>query len=203
MSRRTAVVAAAGALSGAFGAYAHHTEVLRPLAHVLGPWLLLAAVAAARQPARRAMVDCVAGLLAAVVVFYVGKDVIYGIRYPGSPFAVNSTVLVLWCGLAVVGGIALGSAFHRIGSTGWPGAASTAAAIGLLVADGVREIGHRNESPVLLVFAVLAVSAVGLLAARGARQLALTAVLVLPMTAVGYVIVTAPDLLEDVASRIT
>ncbi|WP_232665384.1 DUF6518 family protein [Pseudonocardia sp. TRM90224] len=202
MTRRTAVFAVVGALSGAFGAYAHHNELLRPLAHVLGPWLLVAVVAAARQPARRAMVDCVVSLLAAVVAFYVGKDLIYGIRYPGSPFALNLTVLTLWCGLAVVGGIALGLAFHRIGSTGWPGAAATAAAAGLLIADGVREIGHRNESPVLLVFAVLAVLAVGLLAARGARQLALTAVLVLPMTLVGYVIVTAPDVLEDIAFRV-
>ena len=65
-------VVCAGMLSGVLGALARDDETLRPLAHLIGPWILLAVVVSAGQRPERAAVRSALGLVAAVVAFYVG-----------------------------------------------------------------------------------------------------------------------------------
>lgn len=137
-------------------------------------------------------------LIAAVVAFYVGKKVMYGIRYPGMPYPLDMQQLALWCVFAVVAGSVLGWAFSWIGTPGWPGAAAAAGAVGLLVGDlGRRFLDDRLESLILLVIAALGVALVVLRARPVApAQWARTAVLVVPAAVLAYVVVSAPDVIE-------
>jgi hypothetical protein len=110
------LAAATGVLVGGFGAVTYYSDLLRPLAHVLGPWILLAAVLSARQLPAMAVVRSTVSLVAAVVAFYVGKDVMYTIEYGDAPYSVNIEQLLMWIAFAVVGGIALAS----LTSCCWP-----------------------------------------------------------------------------------
>ncbi|MET8853112.1 hypothetical protein [Amycolatopsis sp. NPDC004625] len=79
-----------GLVSGAIGAYAYYSPSLRPLAHAFTLWIaLLAAVVPGARDAR-AIARAVVALATAVVAFYCGKDVMYGIKYPGMPYSVNA-----------------------------------------------------------------------------------------------------------------
>lgn len=190
-------VAGAGLLTGAFGAYAYYSDVWRPLAHVLGPWILLAAVVSARRRPVSAAARSTAALVAAVGAFYVGLDVVYGIKYSGAPHSVNLDRMALWCALAVLAGVTLGLIFHRIGRRGWTAAAATAAALGLLGGDVLRRSLSRAPDPVLLGFLALAVTVVLLLAEGSRQQWARAAVLTVPALALGMVVASAPDALEQ------
>ena len=193
-----ALAVAGGLLTGGFAAWAYYGEVFRPLAHTFGLWIALLALLSARRPVREAVLRSVLALAAAVVAFYVGKDVMYGIDYPGMPYSVNMDELVQWLVLAVVAGSVLGWAFHRIGSPGHAGAASTAAALGLLAADAYRRSSNYPEDASVVVgLAVLAAVAVLAMAVRTPRQLAEVALWTLPAAAAGWVLVSAPDLLEQ------
>jgi hypothetical protein len=183
-------------VSGLSAAGFYYTTTLRPLAHVLGPWVLLAAIVAARQPPARAVIRCVLLLLTAVLAFYLGKQLLYGIRY-GSGYLLDLGQITLWCLLAAAGGGLLGLAFHSLGRSGWLGAFATAAAVGILVADGARRATHyRSGTALLIVFTVAAVVTVLFLSDRSSRQLARLAALVGPLTVLGYLLVGAPDFFE-------
>ncbi|MFQ1003856.1 DUF6518 family protein [Modestobacter sp. SSW1-42] len=193
------VLAVAGGLvTGGFAAWAYYGEAFRPLAHSFGLWIALLALLSARRPVREAVLRSVLALATAVVAFYVGKDVMYGIEYPGQPYAVDLGELVQWLVLSVVAGSLLGWAFRRIGRPGHAGAASTAAALGLLLADAYRRSSNYPADAVVVVgFAVLAAVAVLAVAVRSPRQLAEVALWTVPAAAAGWVLVSAPDLLEQ------
>ena len=193
-----ALAVAGGALTGGFAAWAYYGEVFRPLAHTFGLWIALLALLSARRPVRDAVLRSVLALAAAVMTFYVGKDVMYGIEYPGLPSSVDADQLVQWLVLAAVAGSLLGWAFHGIGRPGHAGAASTAAALGLLAADAYRRSSNYHEDALVVVgLAALAAVAVLAVAVRSPRQLPEIALWTLPAAAAGWLLVSAPDLLEQ------
>ncbi|MEW2501046.1 MULTISPECIES: hypothetical protein [unclassified Amycolatopsis] len=190
-----ALSAAGGLLSGAFAAFAYYNDTLRILAHAFVLWIaLVVAVSAGRGP-RRAYVRTVAALLPAVVAFYVGKKVMYGLKYPGMPYSIDTQTVLLWCLLAVLAGT-LGLAFRFIGAPTRAGTLATAAAVGLLLADAVREWSHFGP-PTLGVATLLAVGLVLGLGVRSLRQLGFVALWVVPFALAATVLVAAPDLLES------
>jgi hypothetical protein len=192
---RWGIAVLAGTLTGGAAAWAYYDAVYRPLSHTFGLWILTVALLSARQPRISAIGASCLALLAAVVAFYVGKKLMYGIRYPGMPYELNTTQLTEWGVLAVIAGIALGAAFAGIGTTGHR---STAAAIGLLAADAYRRASsYPSDGVVVISFGVLAVVAVLAVAIRTPRQLLQTAAWTLPAIALGYLLISAPDLLES------
>jgi hypothetical protein len=189
---------AGGLVTGAFAAWAYYGDAFRPLAHTFGMWIALLALLSARRPVREAVLRSVLALAAAVVAFYVGKDVMYGVEYPGMPYSVDLDQLVQWLVLAVVAGALLGWAFCRIGRPGHAGAASAAAALGLLAADAYRRSANYPEDATVVVgFAALAAVVVLTVAVRSPRQLVEIALWTLPAAAAGWLLVSAPDLLEQ------
>lgn len=191
--------AVAGAGIGAFGAWAYSSSLFRPLAHTLGMWVLLAALVSARQPLRHAVVFASSALLAAVPAFYAGRAVIYDWRYPGGSSAIDGDTVVLWLVLALVAGPLLGLVAHRIGTPGRLGAVAVGTTAGLLVADAARRgLRYSSQLAVLLVFLVVALVALWLRARPLNRDQWLLVLCTLPPAALfGYLLVSAPDLLED------
>ena len=195
---RELVAVAAGGLTGGFAAWAYYDGWFRPLAHTFGLWIAAVALLSAGQRPRRAVVQAVVALAAAVVAFYVGKKVMYGINYPGMPYSVNASDLVEWLLLAAVAGALLGWVFSWGGRPGTVGAIGTASAVGLLIADAYRRsAGYPWELSAVVVVAGLAVFAVLAMSVRSWRQLALVAGWTVPATVVGYLLVSLPDLLEQ------
>jgi hypothetical protein len=197
--RHLVTCGAIGLLTGAFAAYCAYSPPLRVLAHSLGPWVLAVALVAARTDVRRACARSVALLVGAVVAFYVGKKVFYGIKYPGLPYDVAVDAMVLWCGFAVVAGLALGFLFHAIGADTWRGALAAAAAVGLLLADawdaGGFDLDRGRPLGVLALAGALAVLArQGSQPGKGKRF----AVVIVPVTVLAYVVVQVPDVIEGV-----
>jgi hypothetical protein len=189
------VVATTGALTGLVGAYAYYDYVLRPLAHTFGIWILLVALVCLRQEVMLAVWRSVVTLLAAVTAFYLGKKVMYQIRYSDLPYSISVDDLYSWCLLALVAGVALGVLFHRIGEPNWYGTGATAAAVGLLIADAARRaVVYPDQAPVVCIFAALAVC--GLLAPvipmPWPQALRIT-LLVIPIVPLGIVVVSIPD----------
>src|SRR5947209_4356551 len=86
---RDVVALAAGLITGGFAAWAYYDDRFRPLAHSFGLWIALLAMLSAGQRPRRAVVHACLALGAAVIAFYLGKKVMYGIDYPGMPYSVN------------------------------------------------------------------------------------------------------------------
>lgn len=197
---RPVVAILAGTVTGGFAAWAYYDAALRPLSHTFGLWILSVAVLSAHQRRPTAIVASSLTMLAAVLAFYVGKKVMYGIRYPGMPYELNTTQLTEWGVLAIIAGVALGAVFAGIGTTGHRGAIATAAAIGLLAADAYRRTdNYPSDGLVVVSFAVVAVITVLLIAVRTPRQLLLTAAWTLPAVVLGYGLVSAPDALEQVS----
>ena len=189
---------AGGLLTGSFAAWAYYDDTYRPLSHTFGLWIVLLALLSARRPVREAVARSVVALAAAVLAFYVGKDVMYGIEYPGMPYAVNGDDLVRWLVLSLLAGSVLVWIFCRIGRQDLTGALGTAAAVGLLVADAARRAGsYDSDRTVVTTFALLAVLLVLAVGVRSLRQLAGTAAWTVPMAAAGLLLVAAPDLLEQ------
>ncbi len=194
----TVVAICAGLLSGALGAYSYYDPLLRPIAHTLGLWIVVVIVAAARRPPRTAIAYATAALLSAVVAFYVGKKVMYALRYPGQPYTLNYTELGLWIVLAIAAGLGLGWAFHRIDRRGWPGATATAAAAGLLLGDALsRGYLYRDDVPVATVITVIGLGLLLLLTQRDRGQLSRAALLTLPATVSAVLLLGAPDVIEQ------
>ncbi|WP_199430067.1 hypothetical protein [Qaidamihabitans albus] len=107
------LVASAGLLSGAFAAVAYYSTSLR---------IVLAVLVTRRQAACRAIVRAIVALAAAVVAFYVGKKVVYGIEYAGMPYEIDLVTLATWLALAGVAGTVFGLAFRYVGHDGCPAA---------------------------------------------------------------------------------
>ncbi|MGQ0773222.1 MAG: DUF6518 family protein [Pseudonocardiales bacterium] len=171
---------------------------MRPLAHVFGIWIVLAVALSVRQNPRHAMFRTTVELVTAVIAFYVGKKIMYGIEYPGMPYSLNMSTLGLWCILATIGGPMLGLLFFAVGRRGWHAAAATAAALALLLADVYRRASnYGDQAPVLLILATAGVVTILALADKTAPQLARTAILVAPMAVLSYGLVSAPDLVEQ------
>ncbi|WP_324273766.1 DUF6518 family protein [Blastococcus brunescens] len=192
------VALAAGVLTGGFAAWAYYDDQLRPLAHTFGLWIAMLALLSAGQQPRRAMAHACLALAAAVIAFFVGKKTMYGVDYPGMPYSINISELMTWLVLAVVAGAVLGWAFSWAGRPGGVGVAGTAAVIGLLVADAYRRsTNYPADAPVVVTFATLAAVAVLAVTVRSWRQLTLVAGCTVPAALVGFLLVSAPDLLQQ------
>jgi len=198
---------AGGLLTGGFGAWAYYDDTFRLLAHTFGTWIVLVVLVSARQPWPVAVLRSVAGLAAAVLSFYVGKKVVYGVDYPGMPYPLDVDQIVEWLVLAVVAGCLLGWSCCRIGRPDRAGTVSAAAAVGLLVADAARRLwswrygwnwGFDHESAALTAVTVLGVALVLGIAVRSRRQLPAVVLWAVPMVALGLVLVSLPDALEQV-----
>ncbi len=195
---RWALAILAGALTGAFAAWAYYDDFFGPLSHTFGLWILTVALLSARRSRGSAITASCLALLAAVAAFYVGKKLMYGIRYPGMPYSLNIDQLREWGVLAVIAGAVLGVVFAGIGAAGRRGSIATAAAVGLLLADAYRRThNYPSEGLVLIGFAALAVIAVLAVAVRTPRQLLEIAAWTVPAAALGYALVSAPDALEQ------
>jgi len=186
-----------GLVSGAIGAYAYYSPVLRPLAHAFTLWIALLAAVVPGARDGRAIARAIVALEAAVVAFYYGKDVMYGIKYPGMPYSVNLEQLGLWCFLAAVAGTAAGLVFGPIGREDVRGTVSTALAAGLLLGEVVRR-SDRADGP---VFTVVTLLALGLVLGRGIRsrsQAVRVVAWTVPMALAGFLLVSGPDVLEQI-----
>jgi len=196
----SAVLAAiAGVVTGGFGAWAYHDDFARPVAHSFGLWILVVASFSMRRSPVHAALNSTVALWAAVAAFEVGKGIVYGHEYPGMPYEVNSSRLVLWLVLATVAGPVLGLVFHRAGTAGLAGELSTAAAVGLLIGDAYRRgSSFPDDGAALLLLVVLAVPALLCATYRDPRQLLRTVAWTVPMTVCGVLLVSLPDVLEQV-----
>jgi general stress protein CsbA len=194
--RHLLLAAGLGVAAGVFVAWAYYTTGIRDLAHSFTIWVgLLVAVAARREPKQAATASVVA-LIAGVLCFYFGRDVIYDLKYPASSYGVDPDTVILWCVLAVVAGVVLGVAFSRIGREDWPGAIITAGAAGLLLADTYRK-SQGTVDVGMIVATCLALLVIALSAHRSRAQLRKVVILLLPGMLAGYVLVSAPDVLEE------
>jgi len=190
------LTAVAGVISGAVLASISFAGPLRPLAHLLSPWILFAVIVSTRLSGRRAALRATVGLVAAVSGFSLAQTVLDAVRSDGAAFGTDLAALGVGTALAVLGGVTLGAVFHRIGHSDWSGAAATATASGLVIAETYRRASaHLDGNPVLLLFMIIALTVIGLLAATTARQTARTAVLVLPLAVLGYLLLSLPDLI--------
>ncbi|MDX3194455.1 hypothetical protein PV458_39180 [Streptomyces sp. MN03-5084-2B] len=186
-----------GLVSGAFGAYAYYSPALRPLAHAFTLWIALLAAVVPGARDGRAIARAIVALEAAVLAFYYGKDVMYGVRYPGMPYLISTEQVVLWCILAAFAGTAAGLVFGPIGRTDLRGTLSTALAAGLLIGEAVR----RSDRADGVVFAVATLLALGLVLGRGIRsrpQAVRVAGWTVPMALAGFLLVSGPDVLEQI-----
>ncbi|WP_410663701.1 DUF6518 family protein [Amycolatopsis sp. lyj-84] len=192
------LISVAGVVSGAFASVAYYTD-LRVLAHSFVIWIVLVSLVTTRRSSRQAVVRAIIALLSAVLAFYLGKNVVYGIKYPDAPpYGIDLPTVGTWCVLAVVAGVLLGMGFRHIGDPGWPGALATAGAAGLVLADAYRKGGFVvSDRPLLPVVSALAAAGLLLLGGRTRGQLGKALALLVPLTLIGYGIVSAPDLIEE------
>lgn len=186
-----------GLVTGGFAAWAYYGETFRELAHTFGLWVLLVVLVSARRPWRPAVVASTTGLAVAVLAFYVGKDVMYAVEYPGMPYGVNPAVLAQWLVLACIAGPLLGWVLSHIGRADVRGTLASAAAVGLLVADAVRRAVGYSPDPAVLGLCGVGVVVVLALGARTRAQLLAVLAGAVPCAVVGTALVSAPDLLEQ------
>ena len=191
--------AAAGAATGGFAAWAYYDHVLNPVAHVFGLWIALLAVLSARREIRAAVARSTVGLMAAVIAFYVGKKLMYGVDYPGMPYSLNVEQIAVWLFLALVAGTLFGAAFSFIGTGANRGAAAGAAAIGLLLADAYRRsTSYPDQTLVVAAVALVGIIAILAVGTRHPRDVARTFLWAIPLTPLALLVVSAPDALEQV-----
>jgi hypothetical protein len=197
--RHIAIPGIAGVTSGSFAAWAYYDDTFNHFAHTFGLWIYTVVIVAARRTMPQAIVSAIATLAPATTAFYVGKKIAYATKYPGMPYDLNIGQMVQWIILTVVAGVILGPLASQVGRTDRRGTAATAAAAGLLIADTYRRVGQYTPPHLAIpvLFTVLAAGTVLALGARTHRQL-LTALLATPpLAAAGYVLVGAPDALEQ------
>jgi hypothetical protein len=90
-------------------------------------------------------------------------------------------------------------ALHRIDHPGRPGAAAAAAASGLLLGDAVhRGYRYRGDIPVTATVAVLGLALLVGLTRHDRRRLSRAALLTVPATLAAVLVVSVPDLLEQI-----
>ena len=180
---------------GAFGAFSYYGDtILRPFAHTFGIWILLVAVVSARQtPLRGALHGGVALLIGAFAFFY-AKQIYYDILYPGPgfPYRVHPIELFFWGVLGLVGGAVLGVIASRIGQPGWLAAAASALLMGLLLADAYHWYSTWSQD-LPMAAAIAGVIVIAALGRRTWQQIGYTALLLIPGTIVGALLVSAPD----------
>lgn len=188
-----------GLLSGAVGAYCYYDPLLRPLSHTFGLWLAVVILVTARRPWRLAVLNAAAALEAAVIAFYVGKKVMYAIRYPGQPYSINGPQVFLWVLLALIAGIGLGLVLHQLGGVGRGAVAAAAVAAGLLVADALhRGMIYYGDISVLVVATAVWLLVLALVVRQSPRREVLcAALLAVPATVVSVALISAPDLVEQ------
>lgn len=196
-----AAAAAGGLLTGGFGAWAYYDDTFRPLAHSFGIWITLVVLLSARRSWTGAALRAGTGLGTAVLAFYVGKEVMYGIEYPGMPYALNRAELVEWLGLAVVAGALLGWVFSHVGRADRAGDVAAGAALGLLLGDAFRRGWNYDADRAVLLIGVLVCGALVLAVAVGGRdrrgRLGRVVLWSVPMAVLGVVLVSLPDALEQ------
>lgn len=166
----------AGMLVGVFGAYCYYNPTLRPLAHTFQLWTLLIALIGSRFTVVMGAIRGAASLAVSVVAFYLGKAVLYHIKYPGTSYGFNPSEALFWTVLGIAGGTVLGCAASRLVNHGWVSAAATSMFIGLQILDGYHRY-HQYGDSVPLVFAGL--GTVVLLAFTGRTWTQLLRVLVI------------------------
>ncbi|MFI5615199.1 hypothetical protein [Amycolatopsis sp. NPDC051903] len=189
------VLAVAGGLvSGGFAAFAYYTDGLRILAHAFVLWIVLVVAVSSRASPGRAYWRTVAALVPAVLAFYFGKKIAYGVKYSGMPYLLDTGTVVLWCVLGFAAGL-LGLVFRHIGTDTRAGVFATAAAVGLLLADAVRE-GGRQDPVTLTVATVLGIGVVLWLGVGSLRKLGLVVALAVPCAVVSTLLVALPDVFE-------
>lgn len=190
--------ATAGAIAAVVIVYAYYNDPWRPLAHALGIWAVLATAVAFRRPLRQAVGAAVSFLAAAVVSFYVGLKVGHDIRWAdsGSVMGVNWEQIQLWLVLAVAAGAVFGLLGAVAAWQDWRGAAATAVLLGLLLGDAWRR-GTTYRLDVAVAVDLLAAVVVFVIAARANRHPALTLGLTVITSGVGFLVVSAPDFIEQ------
>jgi Family of unknown function (DUF6518) len=178
--------------------YAYYNNPWRPLAHVLGPWVVLAVAVAFRRPPMLAIGASVASLAAAVVTFYIGLKVGHDIRWAGtaSVMPINWGGIQLWLVLAAVAGAVFGLLGSNVGRPDWRGAAATAAPLGLLLGEVYRRLSGWGPDVAVSADVLLAIVLFAT-ATRVNRRPLLTLLLTVVATVAGFVVVSAPDLLEQ------
>jgi len=184
---------------GAFGAFSYYGDtILRPFAHTFGIWILLVAVVSARQTLLRGALRGAGALLLSAVSFFYGKQIYYDILYPGPgfPYRVHPSELLFWGAFGLVGGAVLGVIASRIGPPGWWAAAASALLMGLLLADAYHWY-HTWDGALPIAFALAGVVVIAAMGHRTRRQIGYTAVLLIPGTIVGSVLVAAPDWAQE------
>ncbi len=199
--RRTALTwgdgctALTAVIVGVFGAFSYYGDtVLRPFAHTFGIWILLVSVVSARQSVLCGAIRGGLALLTRVVSFFYGKQIYYDILYPGPgfPYRVQAVELLFWGGLGLVGGAVLGIVASRIGAPGWMPAAAGALLMGLLLADAFHWYDTGGQD-LPMAFAIAGIVVVGALGHHSWRQIGYTAVMLIPGTALGYLLTSIPD----------
>ena len=197
---RTILPAAlAGILLAVIVVYAYYNDPWRPLAHVLGPWAMLATAFAFRRTSALAIGASVASLGAAVLTFYVGLKVGHDIRWAGSgsTMSINWGDIQLWLVLAGIAGGVFGLLGSNAARRDWRGAGATAALLGLVLGDACRRLSDWEVDVAVTVDALAAV-VVFTVATRVNRRPVLTLVLSVATTVAGFLVVSAPDFLEQI-----
>ena len=161
--------------------------------------IFLVAVVSARQTLLRGTLRGGGALLLSVVSFFYSKQIYYDILYPGPgfPYRVQPIELLFWGVLGLLGGAILGVIASRIGQPGWLSAAASALLMGLLLTDAYHWYSTWQEGlPMAAAFVgVIVVAALG---DRTWRQIGYTALLLIPGTATGYLLISAPDWAQHV-----
>ncbi|WP_410579708.1 hypothetical protein [Amycolatopsis sp. lyj-108] len=174
----------------------------KKLAHSFTIWIVLVVAVTAGAPRRHAAVRAVGTLIAAVLAFYWGKALVYGVEYAGMPYEIDVSTTVLWCAMAIAGCLIAGFLVSTIGRSDIRGTVATATIVGLLVADVVRQ-SSRSGLGVLLLATVVAIGFVGIRGIRSLRQGLQVAAYAIPLAGRGFMIVSAPDFLEEVVIRLS
>lgn len=94
--------------------------------------------------------------------------------------------------MGLLGGAVLGVVASRVGQPGWLAAAASALLMGLLLADAYHCYDTWQEA-LPMAAALVGVVVIAVLGARTWRQIGDTAVLLVPGTAVGFLMISAPD----------
>ena len=199
-ARAIVLSALAGVGLAAVVAYAYYNDPWRPLAHVLGPWVVLAAAVGFGRPPRLAVGAAVASLAAAVVTFYIGLKVGHDLRWAdsGSVMFIDWDGITLWLIFAVPAGVVFGLLGSFAARTDRTGAVAAAALLGLLLGDALRRYLNFGSVDAAVLVDLLAAAAVFAVASPRNRRPVLTLALTAVATVVGYLLVSAPDFIEQI-----